>query len=257
VNLLEQSIAHRKASGKPVPETLYRQWFSAAHEAKLAGPGLAAARALVAAYPSRRNWREALVAYRQLKAPADSLEIDHFRLMRAAGVLAKGEEYQRMAQLLNRAGAPSEARSVLDEAVSRGLLDAALSPTRDILAEVARAIARDTDRPRQAATSAAGALSLADSHFAAGRYSEAASLYRAALGGLGIDSAKVNSRLGMALAFADRRPDAEAAFALAASDSSISAQLSGYGELARFWLAWLANPPTGDGARSTSVPVGQ
>lgn len=246
--LLERAIAARKASGKPVPESLYRQWFSVAHEGRLVGPGLAAARALVAAYPTPRNWREALVAYRQLAAPEGELEIDHLRLMRAAGALAKGEEYQRMAQLLNRSGAPLEARSVLDEAVSRGLLDPARSPTREIAAEVGRAIARENARPRQSAVSAAGALALADWNLGAGRHSEAASLYRSALAGSAGDSARVNGRLGIALALAGRRPEAEAAFALAASDGSASARLTGYGELARFWLAWLAHPPAAPAA---------
>lgn len=201
MDLLTRAIAARTALGQPVAEGWYRQRLSIAQQGQLVASGVDAARALVAAYPTRENWRIALVVYRQLVAAEGALEIDLFRLTREVGVLTQAAEYQRMAQLLNEAGEPREAKAVLAEGTQRGLLDAATSPTREIIAEVERAIGRPgVVRPEP--PSAAGAA----------------------------------VRSGMMRLNAGQRSEAEAALRVAADDPAGGP----YADLGFFWLAWLA-----------------
>ncbi|MBL9068173.1 MAG: hypothetical protein JNN10_17970 [Sphingopyxis sp.] len=200
MGLLTRAIAARTALGQPVAEGWYRQRLSIAQRGQLVAPGVDAARALVGAYPTHENWRIALVTYRQLVAAEGALEIDLFRLTRQVGVLTQAAEYQRMAQLLNEAGEPREAKAVLAEGTQRGLLDAATSPTREIIAEVERAIARPrVVRPEP--PSAAGAA----------------------------------VRSGMMRLNAGQRSEAEAAFRVAADDPAGGR----YADLGFFWLVWL------------------
>jgi tetratricopeptide (TPR) repeat protein len=237
-DLLGRAIAARQATGQPVSEKLFRQRLSLAQQNGLVEPGIAAAHGLLAAYPTAENRRAALVVYRQLAAPAGAIEIDLLRLMRTLGALNRTDEYQRMAQLLRQAGLATEAKAVLDEGLARRLLDAGGSPTREIIAEVDREIPRERGRLQSAAPSP----ELADSLLGARRYAEAAALYRAALAKGGANAAQLNTRLGMALVLAGRRGEAEAAFRAAAADTGVVLGKARYADLAKFWLAWLAQP---------------
>ncbi|MBJ7438522.1 MAG: hypothetical protein JHD35_05815 [Sphingopyxis sp.] len=203
MDLLTRAIAARAALGQPVAEGWYRQRLSIAQQGSLVAPGIDAARGLVGAYPTPENWRIALVVYRQLAAAEGALEIDLFRLTRQVGALAQAAEYQRMAQLLNQTGEPREAKAVLGEGVKRGLLDAAISPTREIMAEVERAIAKA--RP--------GTVARPEPPSAAG----------------------AQVRLGVARLNAGQRGEAEAAFRAAAGDPAGGR----YADLGFFWLTWL------------------
>ncbi len=203
MDLLTRAIAARAALGQPVAEGWYRQRLSIAQQGSLVAPGIDAARALVGAYPTPENWRIALVVYRQLVAAEGAIEIDLFRLTRHVGALTKAAEYQRMAQLLNQAGEPREAKAVLDEGVKRGLLDAAVSPTREIVAEVDRGLARA--RP--------GAAARAEPP----------------------NAVAAQVQLGMTRLNAGQRGEAEAAFRAAADDPAGGR----YADLGFFWLAWL------------------
>ncbi|MCW3847883.1 tetratricopeptide repeat protein [Sphingomonas sp. LB-2] len=199
IDLIERAIAKLTAAHRPVSEALYRQRLSIANQAKLARPAFAAALDLVRAYPNPRNWRDALVVYRQIAQPQGGLEIDLLQLMRAVGALTQPAEYQRLAQLLTHAGRAAEARKVLDEGEARDVIPALDLLTRQIRAEIDREIA--TGRGQSARPDADPA---------------ATSLHRA-----------------MALAAAGNRDEAQSAF------RALAAQPGGYGELAGFWLAWL------------------
>lgn len=144
-----------------------------------------------------------MVVYRQLVVPEEALEIDLLRLMRHVGVLAQAAEYHRMAQLLSQSGEPREAKAVLDEGMKRGLLDAEASPTREIIAEVDRAVAK-------ARNESAARPELPNK-----------------------DGAQV--RLGMSRLRVGERAEAEAAFRSAAGDPAGGR----YADLAFFWLASL------------------
>src|SRR5699024_7168466 len=121
-------------------------------------------------------------------------------------------EYLRLAQLLLHAGLPAEARAVLDEGVTRRVVNRSEAPAPAIAAEIDRAIARPNRgsaaapaRPNRAATSG-------QQHFAA-----AMAAYRAG-----------------------RRPEAEAEFRALASSAEGQGAARWYPDLAAFWLAWIA-----------------
>jgi len=213
MDLLWRAIAARKAFGQAASEGWYRQRLSVAQQGNLVAPGIDAARALVSAYPTPANWRTALVVYRQLAAPEGAFEIDFFRLMRHVSVLAQAAEYQRMAQLLRQSGELREAKAVLDEGITRGLLDAGTSPTREIIAEVDRAVAKVRSG------------SVAKSELP--------------------NKAGAQVRLGMSQLLAGQRAEAEAAFRSAAEYPAGGR----YADLAFFWLTSLAQrPPAPAGA---------
>ncbi|HEX8513736.1 MAG TPA: hypothetical protein VF688_11595, partial [Allosphingosinicella sp.] len=193
--LLEQSLAEREKTGARASAASYRQRLTVLQKGPVAAAA-AAGRALVGAYPTPAHWREALVIYRQLAAPTGGQEIDLLRLMRAVGALARTDEYLRMAQLLRQAGQAAEAKKVLAEGQARGLVDPAVSPAREIFAEVERELPRERAR--------LGSAPQADSLVGAGRYSEAEAFYRAALAARQGDPGEVNARLGMALVLAGR-----------------------------------------------------
>ena len=239
VSLLTRAIEAQRASGQTVPESWYLRALALAVESRQAPQAITLSRALVTAYPTPVNWRDALLTYRQFGAPDPALDLDIRRLIRASEALAGERDYLEFAQAL-RAANPSEAKAVLDEGVSRGMLDAAEPTVRTAITAVTRpaagersGLAASRTRAMAAATGAA-ARAAADAHFGAGQYAEAAELYRAALQKGGEDANLVNSRLGAALALAGRRAEAEAAF------RSVTGPRA---ELAGFWLAWLARRP--------------
>ena len=213
ISLLQGAIAaHRNG---PSPEIWYRQWLATANEARLADQGVAAAHALLEAYPSPANWRDALVVYRQLAAPQEGAEIDLLQLMRTAGVLTRPAEYQRLAQLLLHAGFPVEGKAVLDEGIARGVVNRGEPPTPAIGAEIDRAIARPAVRTGPAL----GFLNEPDAASRAASFAAAVASYRAG-----------------------RRTEAEAQFRVIAGQSGGLGAARWYKDLAAFWLAWLAHP---------------
>jgi predicted Zn-dependent protease len=212
VDLLRGAIAAHQTG--PAPERWYRQWLAIANNGRLVDQGVAAARALVASYPTPANWRDALVAYRQLVAPQDAAEIDLLRLMRTVGALARPAEYQRLAQLLLHAGDAAEGRAVLDEGMERGIVNRAEPPTPAISAEIDRTIARSPAR----ADPALAPSNRADSPYGAGQFAQAVASFRAG-----------------------RRPEAEAEFRALAGHADGQGAARWYPDFAAFWLAWLAH----------------
>ncbi len=103
------------------------------------------------------------------------------------------------------------------------------SSAKEATTQRAGLAARQTKATAPAATGA-DVLAVADANFAAGNHARAAELYRAALEKGGVDAALVNNRLGMALALAGRRPEAEAALRAVSGPRA---------ELASLWLLWL------------------
>ena len=85
---------------------------------------------------------------------------------------------------------------------------------------------------RAATGTAAQARTAGDAHLSHGRYAEAAELYRLALTRPGEDAGLVNTRLGIALAMAGQRAEADAAIRIVVGP---------YAEIATLWAVWLVN----------------
>jgi len=240
VTYLLRAIAAQEASGRPASETWHLRAVALASDGHMGPQGIAAARGLVAAYPTPLNWRDALLTFRELTPPDPALDLDVRRLMRAASAFAGERDYIEFAEALNRASLFGEAKSVLDEGISQNMLEAAKPVVAQPLAAANRGQAAGRAAlPRlraqaQAGATGAPARAAADAYLSYSQYAEAAELYRLALQKGGEDANLVNLRLGASLALAGRRPEAEAA---------LRATTGPRGDLAGFWLAWLARRP--------------
>ena len=146
-----------------------------------------------------------------------------------------------LATALDQAGLPAEAKAVIDEGVTRRIVSANDSAPRALLTSTGPRITRERSalagqlsQARAATATATQARTVADTLLAHGRHAEAAELYRLALGRTGEDPGLLNTRLGIALAMAGQRAEAEAAFRAASGP---------YADLAGLWGIWLARQP--------------
>jgi tetratricopeptide (TPR) repeat protein len=241
VTLFQRAIEVQQASGQAAPESWHQRALALAFDGRLAPQTIALARGLVMAYPNASNWRDALYVYRQLAAGDPALELDIRRLARASGAIAGERDILEMARAFDGAGMPGEAKALLDDAVSRTMLDAGEAQVRQLVtstnrsATQARAGLARARTQAMAASTGGAALAAGDAHYGFGEYAAAAELYRAALQKGGEDPNLVNIRLAAALALAGQRAEAQAALAAVTGPRA---------ELAAFWTSWLARSPT-------------
>jgi hypothetical protein len=236
VMLVERAVDARKASGQPVPESWYKKGLNLAMMNRMQPQALRFSRELAAAYPTDENWRDAVLVYRDLGQPDAQAALDSWRLQRAAKALAGERDYLQFAQALTTSGLAAESKSVLDEGVSAKMVSPTKAVFKELIASSAkratadRAALKGKDTAALAAATGTPALAAADSFLAQGNYATAASLYRAALQKGSVDAGTANTRLGIALAMAGQRAEAETAFRGVTGPRA---------ELAALWLAWL------------------
>lgn len=233
---LERAIAVQKAAGKTVPENWYKRALKFAYEGKMPAETKRLSRELVSAYPTVDNWRDALTIYRQSATLDKAAEVDLLRLLRATKALKGDNDFFMLANSLNDAGLPGESKAVIDEGIQRNLINANKDYFRQLLAATGPKISADRSSLPSLQTKAMAApngklaLSTADAFYGYGDYAKAIELYRAALQKGGVDNNVVNTRLGMALAMAGRRAEAEAA---------LKAVTGPRADIASFWMLWL------------------
>ena len=236
VPLIMRAIEMRKATGQAVPESWYRRGLHLALMNKMAPQSLQLSRDLAAAYPTAQNWRDASMIYRDVGSPDPAAMVDSWRLMRAAKALSGERDYLQFAQALAGGGNAGEAKAVLDEGVGAKMVDPTKGTFKELIlasgkgAAAGRAGLAARQTAAMAASTGTEALSAGDAFFGYGDYAKAATLYGAAVQKGSIDPNLANSRLGMALALAGQRVEAEAAFRAVTGPRAA---------LASLWLAWL------------------
>ncbi len=236
ISLLDRAIDLRRASGQPVPEGWLRRAVRLSFDNRLAAESFKYSRALLEAYPSAVNWRDSVHIYRTLAGADPASTLDAMRLTRSAKALSGERDYLELAQALSGSGLANESKAVLDEGVSARMIDPAEGQFKALIASSAKEATAQraglAARQTKAADAATGtdALAAADATFATGAYPKAAELYRTALAKGGVDPALANNRLGIALALAGQRAEAEAA---------LRAVTGPRAELASLWLLWL------------------
>ena len=238
---LNAAIEKQTAAGQKAPESYYRVGLSRAVKAKLNPDQLTWLKKWVAAYPTSKNWRDAVFIYglqgaNSLAAPDNQQQIDLWRLLRAAGALADQYDYREYAQKVFDRGLPAEAATVLREGQASGKL-AGNADAQSLLAAAQQRVRVDTPLATlstQARASATGKLAsqTGDAYLGEDKYTQAADLYRLALQKGGVNADEVNTRLGIALAKAGDKAGAQAAFS-AVGTAGVR------GEIAQLWLAWL------------------
>lgn len=236
VALIDRAIAVRTAAGQPVPQNWYKRGLNIASASRMPAESIKFGRGLAQAYPGPVNWRDALLTYRDFGAPDPESTLDLLRLMRATGSLAGERDYMLLARAAMNGELAGEAKAVLDEGVAARMIDPAKGEFRDAIAaarskhgSVRAGLAARETRAMAAATGA-DALKVADAYAGYGDHAKAIALYRAALQKGSVDADLVNTRLGIALAAAGRKAEAEAAFRAVTGTRA---------QLAAYWLVWL------------------
>lgn len=234
--LLARATQMKAGTGQAVPEDYYKRIIEQAYKAKDVALANKTLYTWLNAYPTQKNWRDALQTHRALVPLDDAAELDRFRLMRVAGALTDGPSYTNLAAYLLQKGLPGEAKAVLEDGVAKGIVTRSNAEYTRLLAEATRRA--NADRPTLASTeskaSAAAngrvAANTGDAYMGYGDYAKAAAMYRLALQKGGVDANLVNTRLGMALAMSGDKAGARTA---------LSAVTGPRAELARYWLLWL------------------
>lgn len=241
VQLLSRAIEIKKASGQPVDESWYKYALKLAFDGRtdpaLRQQSLALSRQLVSAYPTKENWRDALLIFRDSSSLDPAAELDVLRFMRASGALAGERDWFDLADGLYRAGNYGEAKAVLDDGAAKKMID----PRKAAFAELIRlnnarlngdrASLGGEESKAMAGANGALALKIGDAFYGYGEHAKAIALYRAALSKGGVDANLVNTRIAMALLASGDRAGAEAAF---------KSLTGARGDLGAFWVAWLA-----------------
>ena len=236
IALIDRAVDMRKASGQVAPESWYKRGVNLALMNRMPTQSLKFGRELVAHYPSAENWRDVLLVYRDVASPDAESALDSWRLQRAAKALAGERDYEKFAQAATAAGLPAESKAVLDEGVAARMVSPTEGAFKALIASStkAAATARTGLKARETAAMAAAtgtaALGAGDGAFAQGNYASAVSLYRTALQKGSVDTNVTNTRLGIALAMAGQRAEAEIAFRAVTGPRA---------ELAALWLTWL------------------
>jgi hypothetical protein len=232
--LLQRAISLTKASGKNAEETWYRNAVVLADRQKNKAVAAELANEALRLYPNKENFNNLVALSQPIIAKDEEAFVDLLRLMQLTGNMKGSTDYLRLAQHFEYTRNWGEAKSVLEEAARAGKTSAAHSA---LLTKVSSRIAEDkaalpgAETKARAAANGGIALSLADVYSGYGDYAKAADLYRVALQKGGVDANLANTRLGITLAKAGQRAEAEAAFRKVTGVRA---------PLANLWLAWMA-----------------
>lgn len=242
---IDTAIKAEEAAGRKAPLAWYR---FAVDRLYRGGKKAAASEWLgrqMAAYPSAEGWRATLLIYmeqtREKGVPMDAdLQLDIFRLMRAAKAMGGEFDYQEYADLAQRRGLPWEAKAVIEEGRAAGKIQATNAAINElyrsaVVREKAEGSLAAEEKTATAAANGTAAKNVGDAYLGSRNFTKAAELYRVALQKGGVDANLVNTRLGIALAMLGQKAEAKTAFqAVSATPRS---------EVARFWTTWIDQTP--------------
>ena len=236
VAMIQKAIAVRSAAGQKAQEAWYKRAVALAFNAKLPS-AVALSRDWVAAYPTSKNWRDAIRIYQQTSPQGDEALVDSMRLQQATNSLAGESDYYRFVNALMLKGYPGEAKTVLEQGFAANAIDKSSGTFAQLYTQATAKSQGDRESLAASAKAALAAADVrkamvtADAYYGYGDYKEAADLYRAALGKSGVDKDLTNLRLGMALARAGDKAGATAA---------LNAAGGAQANVAKLWLTFLA-----------------
>jgi len=234
---LQKAIAASKVAGKTADESLYRTQLKIAVDSKMATQVQRASVDLVTVYPKPVNWRDALLTYRDTVKTDDQTNLDIFRLMDSAGALNGERDYAEYVETAISKGLPGEAKTVLAEGVSKGMLSSSKPYIVEYSKSITTRIAADRaglaaiDKEARASATGKTALGQGDAYYGYGDYAKAADMYRLALTKGGIDAATANLRLGASLAKSGDKAGATTALQLVKGSPRET--------LATYWIIWV------------------
>lgn len=239
---LDKAIAAETAAGRKAPEAWYDYGVAKAYGAKDRAALNTWMQKQIVAYPSTKNWRKALLIYREgMETGGVKLDrgqqLDLFRLMRATKALADRGDYLEYADIAYYAGLPGEAKTVIEEGRATGKLEATNATANRLFTDANTAIRNEgslasVEAKAKAAANGKTAAQTGDAYLALGQPAKAIELYQVALQKGGIDTSEVNMHLGIAHAHAGQKDQAKAAFQAITAAGPRK-------EMAAFWIQYL------------------
>jgi hypothetical protein len=198
------------------------------------------AREWVVAYPSPKNWRDAIRVLTQTNTYGENDLIDIYRLQLATQSLTGTSDYARFANVSSKLGYPGETETVLKAGIAAGMLSASNADVATLLKSSSGKVGGDKASLASATAKALSsgnaktAIAYGDANYGYGNYAKAAEVYRAVLGMGGADTATANLRLGMALAMSGDKAGAQAA---------LKAVTGPKAPIAAYWMAYVGSRP--------------
>jgi tetratricopeptide (TPR) repeat protein len=228
---IQSGIAAMKAANQPVPQDWYQSAVRMAYDGKLAPQATSLTQDWVSAYPSKTNWRDSLVIYRDVSGPDSDTNLDIMRLMRAIGCLTGQADYMEYVQT-TYLKYPGEAKGVLEEGIAAGALSASNASVKEMLGIVSGKIASDRASLAASKNPSTGraAMLTGDAFLGYKDYAAAIDLYKQALAKGGADANVVNIRLALAYAQSGQKDLAKQALA------SVTGPRAG---LAKYYAIWI------------------
>ena len=235
LDLFKQGIDAMKASGKAVPTQWYQVGVSKAAASELPQLGEWAKMAY-AADPSGENLRTVLRVFQRNNPSMTNREnLDLLRLMSTSGGLALKPDYLEYAEMAFKGGLFGEVKSAIEKGRAEGVLGS--SDGTEYYSVASQRVSGDkaslASAEGDAAKSSTGkiASATADAYMGYGNYQKAIELYQLALQKGSVDSAEVNTRLGISKALAGDTAGARAALAQVNTGSRAG--------IAKLWIDYL------------------
>ncbi|MBB3473090.1 hypothetical protein [Sphingomonas sp. BK345] len=241
---LAKMVDQQVAAGTKPSEDIYKYAIAKNNQAKNNAETVAWMRRYLAAYPTKKNWRDMLTFWgiqTQAVATLDkNQKVDLFRLLRTGKALADQYDYEIYAQWTFDQGLPWESKAVLTEGKAAGKIPADSANANSLLAASNKSISNEgsmaaVEARAQKAADGKLAASTADAYLGTGEWAKSVALYRTALQKGGVDANTVNTRLGIALANSGDAAGAKTAFQ--------AVQGSPRADIAAWWIEFLDHPP--------------
>lgn len=119
---LKNLIAADEKAGRTTSEQHLLMLLSSCQKTKDSSTGAATLERLLASYPKKEYWEQAISHLVHKASFAERLDLDLLRLRYELGDLKRDSDYMDMGQLALEAGFPSEAKKVVDQGFAAGIL---------------------------------------------------------------------------------------------------------------------------------------
>lgn len=230
-------------AGAGVPAEWLRYGVAVAYKAKLADDASWFANTLTATHPSTENWSLSLAVVRDLRGYAGQDQIDLLRLMDRTKSFLEERDYVDYIQAADPRRLPGEALKIINLGLAAGKLNPADQFVTDAKTQATSRIGPDKASlgglekdARAANATAATAAAAGDAYLSYDDAAKAEAMYAIALGKPGVDTTRVQLRMGIAQADQGKWADAEASFAKV-TDAR--------GPIAQLWTSYVRNKAAG------------
>lgn len=225
LDALKSAIAAKQAAGAQAPENWYKRGMSVAYQNKMGPQAIEWAQMLVKADPSPLNWLNAGQITREFAGTdyTNQESLDLGRLLLRAGALKNdpkfvAREYVDYVQAADPRRLPGEVVKVINAGIADGALSTSDTFVSDSLAQAKGRIPADKaslvglESDARKAASGVTAMAAGDAFLSYDQPAKAEEMYQLALTKGGVETERVETRLGIAQVDEGKYADAEATF---------------------------------------------